>query len=293
MIERRGAGADTMPRMRHAVGLAQIATRPGRITDNLETHRRILDRAGEEGLDAVVFPELSVSGYTLAHAVDALALSEDDDRLRPILDASREMTVVVGLPLRERTGGVSNAALVCEGGEVVAIHRKLYLPTYGMFDEGRFFVPGDSLTTVETRCGRWGILICEDAWHPSTAVMLARRGVDAIVVASGGPAILGPGPTPASGTKWEWIVGATAVTTVTPVLFANRWGWEEGVLFSGGSHAVDGAGRRLCEPVYLEERLAVAELDLAQVCHTRTLVPLVANEREELWRRELEAGRDR
>ncbi len=273
------------------VGLAQIATRPGRIRENLERHLEMIELARERGHALVLFPELSVSGYLLAHAVGELALAPDDPRLDPLRRASERMTLVVGLPLREDDGGVSNAALVLEGGEAIAVHRKLYLPTYGMFDEGRFFVPGDRLTVVESRLGRFGILICEDAWHPSNAVLLARRRVDAMLVISGGPAVLGAGPIPESGRRWEWIVGATAVTTVTPVYFANRTGWEEGVLFSGGSHAVDGAGRRLCEPEYLATGLYEAPFDPEQVQRTRDLLPLVAMEREELWRRELEGGR--
>ncbi len=272
--------------------MAQIATRPQRVSENLERHLEMIAEARSAGVDLLLFPELSLSGYLLAHSVGQVAMTPDDPVLRPLLEASREMTLLVGLPLRERDGGVSNAALLLEGGRVAAVHRKLYLPTYGMFDEGRFFVPGEGLTVARTRLGRFGLLICEDAWHPTTAVLLARHRVDALLVAAGGPAVLGGGGIPESGRRWEWIVGATAVTTVTPVYFVNRCGWEEGILFTGGSHAVDGAGRRLCDPTYLEPCLQLAELDLEQVQRTRDLLPLVAMEREELWRREVEVARE-
>lgn len=252
----------------------------------------MIGEARSADVDLLLFPELSLTGYLLAHSVGQVAMTPDDPLLAPLLEASREMTLLVGLPLRERDGGVSNAVMVLEGGKIAAIHRKLYLPTYGMFDEGRFFVPGEELTIATTRFGRFGLLICEDAWHPTTAVLLARHRVDALLVAAGGPAVLGGTGTPESGRRWEWIVGATAVTTVTPVYFANRCGWEEGILFTGGSHAVDGAGRRLTDPIYLEPCLRTAELDLEQVQRTRDLLPLVAMEREELWRREVEVPRE-
>ncbi len=278
--------------MKLTVGMAQITTRPQRVTENIERHLEKIEEARNSGVDLLIFPELSLSGYLLAHSVGQVAMTPNDPLLAPLLEASHEMTLLVGLPLRERDGGVSNAVMVLESGQVAAVHRKLYLPTYGMFDEGRFFVPVEELTIATTRFGRFGLLICEDAWHPTTAVLLARHRVDALLVAAGGPAVLGGTDTPESGRRWEWIVGATAVTTVTPVYFANRCGWEEGILFTGGSHAVDGAGRRLTDPIYLEPCLRTAELDLEQVQRTRDLLPLVAMEREELWRREVEVPRE-
>jgi len=284
--------AGIVPAVKVTIGMAQIPTRPERVAENLERHLEMLSEARSADVDILLFPELSVSGYLLAHSVGRVAMAPEDRRLEPLREASRGMTVVFGLPLRERDGGVSNAAMMLEDGEVVAIHRKLYLPTYGMFDEGRFFVPGEGLTVARSRLGRFGIMICEDAWHPTTAVLLARRRVDALLVLAGGPAVLGGDATPESGRRWEWIVGATAVTTVTPVYFVNRCGWEEGILFTGGSHAVDGAGRRLCDPRYLEPCLGTAPFDPEQVQRTRDLLPLVAMEREELWRREVEVPRE-
>ncbi len=284
--------AGIVPAVKATIGLAQIATRPERVGENLERHLEMITAAREAGVDILLFPELSLSGYMLAHSVGRVALSPEDPRLDPLREASRDMTLVVGLPVRERDGGVSNAAMVLEDGEVLAIHRKLYLPTYGMFDEGRFFVPGEGLTVARSRFGRFGLLICEDAWHPTTAVLLARRRVDALLVVAGGPAVLGREALPESGRRWEWIVGATAVTTVTPVYFVNRCGWEEGILFTGGSHAVDGGGRRLADPLYLEPALATAPFDPEQVQRTRDLLPLVAMERDELWRREVEVPRE-
>ncbi|MDD5562126.1 MAG: hypothetical protein PHQ91_00280 [Thermoanaerobaculaceae bacterium] len=274
------------------VALAQIATCPGQLRHNLARHLAMVDEARAAGANLVVFPELSLSGYLLAHGVLEHAMRLDDPLLDPLLEASRDIALLVGLPLREPHGGISNAAALLEGGEVRGVHRKLYLPTYGMFDEGRYFVPGPRLAPIDCALGRFGVLICEDAWHLSSAAILAHAGVDALLVVAGGPTELDAGDEPAGSRRWHWIMGATAVTTVTPVFFANRCGWEEGVLFGGRSWAVDGRGVGLVAPApALDETLAVARLSFAAAARTRTLIPIPVAERFDLWRAAL-AGPD-
>ncbi len=271
------------------VALAQIATCPGQFAHNLERHLAMAAKARKAGAHLAIFPELSLSGYLLAHGVLEAAFKLDDPRLAPLLAASRELALLVGLPLREEHGGISNAAVLLEGGEVKGVHRKLYLPTYGMFDEGRYFIPGPRLEPLTCSLGRFGVLVCEDAWHLSSAVILAHAGVDALIVVAGGPTELDAGAEPAASRRWHWIVGAAAVTTVRPAFFANRCGWEEGILFGGCSWAVDARGRSLAEPApALEETLVVATLSRAAAARARTLMPIPYAERFDLWRAALE-----
>ncbi len=275
------------------VALAQIATCPGQLRRNLDRHLEAVARACDAGARLVVFPELSLSGYLLAHGVLEHAMRLDDPRLAPLLEASRRAALLVGLPLREAHGGISNAAVLLEDGEVRGVHRKLYLPTYGMFDEGRYFIPGPRLAPLTCSLGRFGVLICEDAWHLSSAAILSRADLDAIVVISGGPSELDLGGEPAGGRRWHWILGATAVTTVTPVFFANRCGWEEGIMFGGESWGVDPRGATLAGPApALEEALLVARLSRAAAARARTLTPIPYAERLELWRAAMEPGDD-
>jgi predicted amidohydrolase len=267
------------------IALAQIATCPGQFQHNLERHLDMIAQARRARARLLVFPELSLSGYLLAHGVLEHALALDDPRLEPLRKASRDVALLVGMPLRERHGGISNAAVLLEGGEVRGVHRKLYLPTYGMFDEGRYFVPGSRLEPLECGLGRFGVLICEDAWHLSSAVILAHGGVDALLVVAGGPTEVNGGDEPAASRRWHWIVGATAVTAVLPVFFANRCGWEEGILFGGCSWAVDGRGASLVAPAPpLAETLAVARFSPAAAARVRTLTPIPYAERFDLWR---------
>ncbi len=272
------------------MALAQIATCPGQPRHNLDRHLEQIDRARATGADLVVFPELSLSGYLLAHGVLEQAMTLDDRRLTPLLEASRSISMLAGLPLREPGGGISNAVLLLEDGEVRDVHRKLYLPTYGMFDEGRYFVPGRALRPMASRLGSLGVLICEDAWHLSSSAVLRRAGADVLLVVAGGPTELDLGGEPAGLRRWRWIIGATALATVTPVLFVNRCGWEEGILFGGGSWAVDARGADLAAPApALDETLIVATLSRTDIAHARTLTPIAEAERFDLWRDAFEA----
>lgn len=271
------------------VALAQIATRPGQPRHNLRRHLEAISQAQSAGARLVVFPELSLSGYLLNHGVAEAAMTVDDPLLAPLREASCDLAILVGLPLREAGGGISNAAVLLEGGQVRGIHRKLYLPTYGMFDEGRFFVAGRRLEPLTCTLGTLGVLICEDAWHLSSSVFLSHPPVDAIIIVAGGPSEIEDSPVPAGARRWHWLVGAMAITSVTPVYFANRCGWEEGVMFGGGSWAVDGRGSSLVAPApACQETVLVAPFSRPGVAWARTLVPVPRMERFELWRAALE-----
>jgi predicted amidohydrolase len=280
----------SQPRGDILVALAQISTCPGQLSHNLAKHLEMARRAREAGARLVIFPELSVTGYLLAHGVHELAMEGDDPRLAPLLEASRDITMIVGAPLRLRGGGIANAALLLEGGEIRDVHAKLYLPTYGMFDEGRYFVPGQRGVAVTCALGRFGILVCEDAWHLSSAVFLARQDVDAFAIVAGGPTELDAGTQAAGARRWHAIVTAIGATLATPVFFANRCGWEEGVMFGGGSWAVDARGSALVEPApALAESLVLARLSFAAARHVRSLNPIPHAERLDLWRAALES----
>ena len=249
----------------------------------------MIERARKAGARLVIFPELSLSGYLLAHGVMEIAMAPDAAMLAPLCRASRALAILVGVPLREAHGGISNAALLFENGELRGIHRKLYLPTYGMFDESRYFIPGPELVPIDCSLGRFGVLICEDAWHFTSSVILAQAGADALLVMAGGPTELDHGNEPAGGRRWHWLVGAMAITCVRPVFFANRCGWEEGILFGGRSWAVDARGRSLAEPApSLDGALVIAPFSHRAAAQARTLTPIPFMERFDLWRAALE-----
>jgi len=155
--------------MKLSLALAQINTRLGDVPANLEKHLLHIKDAKAAGADLVLFPELSLTGYVLQDLTPSVSCraSSDDPVFRPLLEASREIDIVAGFVDEDSRHRFYIASAYLSRGKVVHVHHKVYLPTYGLFDEGRFFAPGDSVRAFDTRFGRCGMLICEDFWHAS------------------------------------------------------------------------------------------------------------------------------
>ena len=135
------------------VALAQIAPRLGQLDANVALHLEAIQRARREGAGLVAFPELSLTGYLLRDDVPEVAVTLDDPRLSRLLRASREIDVLVGLVEEAPGHRFHNTAAYLSGGRVLHVHRKVYLPTYGMFDEGRDFAAGDRFRAFVSRRG--------------------------------------------------------------------------------------------------------------------------------------------
>jgi len=160
------------------VALAQIAPRLGDTQANLEKHAHAVKAARSEKAGLVVFPELAMTGYLLRDQVPDVAMSESSRAFKAVLALSRSIDVITGLALEGPDHTFSNAAIYASQGRLVHVHRKVYLPTYGMFDEGRDFASGEVVRAFDAPFGRAGMLICEDAWHPTCAWLAVQDGVD-------------------------------------------------------------------------------------------------------------------
>jgi predicted amidohydrolase len=272
------------------LALAQINTRLGDVPANLEKHLDYIQQARAQGAGLVVFPELSMSGYVLQDLASQVALRLDDDEpaLLKIRAASRGIDIVVGFPERDRRERLFISAAYFSEGELVHVHRKVYLPTYGLFDEGRFFAWGDEVRAFDTRFGRMGLLICEDFWHLSPPYLLWLDGAELLLLISASPGRGLHGPERLDTAAWvERINQAYASLFTAFVAHTNRVGFEDGLTFWGGATAFDPQGSRLAQGPYMEEALTLAELDLGEVRRTRTRLPLLRDERTALVQREL------
>jgi predicted amidohydrolase len=276
--------------MKLNLGLAQINTHLGDPEANLAKHLEMIERARQSQADLLVFPELSLTGYVLQDLVSTVAHhpSSDDPIFRPLLEASHDLDLVVGFVDEDQRHRFFIAAAYLARGQVVHIHHKVYLPTYGLFDEGRFFAWGDSIRAFDTRFGRLGILICEDFWHASPPYLLWLDGADLLLLTSASP---GRGLTPEpvlESTRWvEHINRAYASLFTAFVAHANRAGYEDGLNFWGGSTVFDPNGELLARAPYHEEALIVQQVDLNQLHRTRARLPLLRDERTALVMREL------
>lgn len=278
-------------KMKLSIALAQINTRLGNVEANLEKHLALIQEARQTGADLVLFPELSLTGYVLQDLASAVAhrAAPDDPVFKPLLEASRTIDLLVGFVEEDRRHRFYIASAYLSAGEVVHIHHKVYLPTYGLFDEGRFFAWGDSIRAFETRFGRVGILICEDFWHASPPYLLWLDGADIFLFASASPGRgLSTQPQLESARWVEQINQGYASLFTAFVAHANRVGYEDGLNFWGGSTLFDPNGELVAKAPYHAEALTLAELDLNQLHRTRARLPLLRDERTALVMREMQ-----
>jgi predicted amidohydrolase len=276
--------------MKLTLSLAQINTVLGRPEVNLEKHLALAKEAQASGADLLIFPELSLTGYVLQDLVPVVAHRPviDDPLFRPLLEASRKIDLQVGFVHEDNRNRFFIASAYLSKGEVVHIHHKVYLPTYGLFDEGRFFAWGDAVRAFDTRFGRAGMLICEDFWHASPPYLLWLDGADLFLFASASPGRgIGGGPQLESARWVEHINRAYASLFTSFVAHTNRVGYEDGLHFWGGATVFDPDGEMLAQGPYNEEALLHVELDLNQLHRTRSRLPLLRDERTGLVSREL------
>jgi len=244
------------------VALAQVAPVLGNTEANLRMHREAAREAAAAGADLIVFPELSLTGYLLQDLVPKLALSPGrSPEVHELCRLSRRIAIAFGLVEESEDHRFYNSGLFLAGGRILHRHRKVYLPTYGMFDEGRDFAAGDRFSAFDTPLGRFGILICEDAWHPSATYILARDGADYLLVLSSGPSRgVGSGRELARITDWVELCRVTARFQTLFVRYVNRVGVEDGLHFSGGSFVADPFGELGRRAPALKERIHVVSL---------------------------------
>jgi len=273
------------------VALAQVAPHLGEVAANLEMAAERVRAAAAEGAELVVFPELALTGYLLSDLVPEVAMPATDPRLAAVSREAPGILVAIGFVEETAEHRYANSAALLRDGEVVGLHRKVYLPTYGMFDEGRFTRPGDRIRTTEVGepLGRVGLSICEDFWHPSLPLLQAQDGAALLVNLAAGPA---RAPGSAAGLAaiagWHKMQETYALLGTVAVAFCNRVGNEEGLTFWGGSRLIGPGGGVLAEAPLYEEALVVGSLDTDDLRMQRYQLPILADERLELTRRELD-----
>src|SRR6185369_1238921 len=171
------------------VAMAQIAPFLGDRQRNLKLHLERIAEARRQGADLIIFPELSLTGYYLRDMVPDVALAPTAAEIAQLVDAAGDGALVVGFVEESPQHRFYNSVLYAEAGRVVHVHRKVYLPTYGLFDEQRYFAAGERIQAFHTpRFGRVGLLVCEDLWHLSAVAVMQAEEVDMLICVSNSPA---------------------------------------------------------------------------------------------------------
>ena len=262
------------------VALAQISPALGDRERNLALHLAQIEAARRQQADLIVFPELSLTGYFVRDMVPDLALSPAGPVIGRLIEAAGPTSLVAGLVEESARHRFFNAAFFAEGGRIVHLHRKVYLPTYGLFDEQRYFAAGERIEAFDTaRFGRVGILICEDFWHLSAAAIMQAEEVDLLICPANSPARGVDGPHIGTAQTYQQLCTAFAQLLGAVVVFVNRVGFEDGLCFWGGSMVVGPDGRTIAKAPMLDEALTLAVFDTAEVRRQRLITPLARDER--------------
>lgn len=279
--------------MKHRIALAQIYPRLGDLEWNFELFRQNIQEAVREKAQLIVFPELGLTGYFLRDMVSSAALKKNSRLMKEFLQLSKKISISLGFV--EETDSVEffNAGAYIEKGEILHIHRKVYLPTYGMFDEQRYFSRGKSIRSFKTQFGKLGMLICEDLWHPTSIQIAIQDGAKIILALSSSPGRgVGPNEKLYSSKMWEEMNRFYAGLYGIYYVFVNRAGVEDGINFWGGSEVVSPKGEVIAKGPYFEEALLIAELDEGEIRRSRVTSPILRDENLDLVLYELQRIRE-
>lgn len=270
------------------VALAQARPTLGDIERNLAMHHEWVARARDAGADVLVFPELSLTGYMLKDLTQEVALPLESEQMQAMVALSEGISLVFGFVEESPDHRFFNTTVFAEEGKVLGAHRKVYLPDYGIFEEGRYFAAGDRFEPIESRHGRFGLLVCEDAWHLSASYLHFLDGVDAFLVPSAAPSRgVGHEDGELSSVKvWRSLLQAQALFFQTWSVYCNRTGFEDGVLFGGGSTVTSPFGHALAVGGE-EEELVTARMSSEVLRRARMFSPLRRDEKPDIVRRQL------
>jgi predicted amidohydrolase len=261
----------------------QIAPSKANYGHNLDRVAEAALKAQEAGADLVVFPEASTTGYFLEGGVGELAVPISqlaDDLSSRLSGLPGFLDVVVGF-FESDDGHIYNSAahlsLTSSSVEVLHVHRKFFLPTYGVFDEERFVSRGRDVSTYETRFGRFGLLICEDVWHSVAPMIAALKGATVLVAIAASPARGFGEKVPANVDTYHRLLKAISEEHGVFVINSMLVGFEGGKGFIGGSVVCNPLGAVISEGPIGEEYTMIAEIDMDLIDIARKKSPLLAD----------------
>ncbi len=271
-----------------SVAVAQIATTLGNLETNVRKHLETIAAARAAGVDVLLFPEMSLTGHGAGADTLRLAISRDHRYVTDIARAAGAMCTVFGI-IEEGAGAqFYNAAVAVREGNVIFVHRKINLATYGRLEDGKHFAAGRRVETFAID-PRWraSLMICADTWNPSLVYLAAMQGAT-LLLAPISSALEAVGAEFDNPGGWDTNLRFHALTYGMPVLMANRVGVERDLTFWGGSRILDPFGRVLAAASGSGEELVRAELDFDAVRRARYLLPTVRDANLPLVQREMQ-----
>lgn len=266
------------------VALAQFSPYLGNVKKNFERHIDFIEKAKKKKIDLLVFPELSLTGYTLKDLTEEVALHPEKSPIFTELKAlSRGISLVVGFVDERERGLFHNSSAYFSGGKILHIHRKVFPPTYGMFEEMKFFALGRDFKSFSTPFGKTGMMICYDFLHYGASYLLFAGGSEIIIVISNAPGRgLSEKDVYDSSRMWELMGEAISRFSSAFVIYCNRVGFEDGKHFAGGSFVFNPMGQLVCRASYFDEELLIQNINLDDIREIRKKWPYKRDEKPEI-----------
>ncbi len=264
--------------MKFNFAIAQINPKLGDLKENLKKHIDVIQQAKESLAEIVVFPELSLSGYCLRDLTMEVAIEKDDKFFNPIFKLSNNIDIVFGFVEKGKDKKIYNSAMYISNGKIVHVHRKIYLPTHGMFEELRFMSRGSEVKAFETRFGKVTILICRDFFHPSLLFLAYAQDTDFVIVPSNMPLRGLNGQRPGIQETVEKAADTYVNFFAHFVVYVNRVGFDDGLGFYGGSFIESPSGAKSASADLLKEQLKVGVVDTEDIYRKRQIFPLSREE---------------
>lgn len=253
--------------------IAQFSPILGELNKNFVKHLEIIDRAIEGKCDLIIFPELSLTGYCLRDLVYDVAINEKHDIMKELFEKSQKIAIVLGFAYIDEHALVYNAGVYLEKGSINYLHKKVFLPDYTMFEEGRYFARGSIINLFKSQVGNTALLICEDALHISSTYALFKRGVSTVIIISNSPARGAYKGQFYSKSMWETVTRFISMSLTSHVVFVNRTGVEEGITFWGGSHIFDPFGNKVASLPLISEDHKILDIDISDTFRARINSP--------------------
>lgn len=255
---------------------------------NLKKMQSWIERAAREESDLIVFPEMSLTGYSLRDHVFTLSEPIPGDSVMKLEKIAMEnnLYVIFGMPeMSDKLKGVIyNSAVLLGPQGYIGKYRKQFLPTHGPFEELRYFRPGPVPEVFETSIGTIGLQICFDAFLPEVSRFLAVEGADILVNISAAPAI-GKAYSRWGRASFETVIPARAMENTVFFIYVNLVGIENNVLFCGGSEIAAPNGEQIAKTKYDDEDFLTVKLDLSKIEKTRRSFTFLTHIRPELYDR--------
>jgi len=250
--------------------LAQTGPKLGNKERNLKQISEQASKARRKNVDLLIFPELHLTGYTMRDEVSHLAEPIPGPSTRKVERMAREhdVHVIFGMPEESEVKGViHNTAVLVGPRGVIGRYRKIHLPTHSVFEERRYYRPGQEASVFKTGIGTIGLNICYDLYFPELTRLQALQGAELVVCISASPGL--------RRRFFEGFCLSRAMENAVYLAYVNRVGIEEGLQFWGGSRVIAPNGSVLAQCKYDVEEFQICKVDLGEVSRARAFIPTI------------------